>query len=218
MEDIENAEMGAEMEAEIEEEPEPSYHTAYVDPFPPEEDYLQEDLRSTQFYYAYDSNLEYYRPGGFAMTLRNVNIITNQLPITEEEIKKYKEFNIKFDKIIYLVDQSENPIKSLAYRINPNLEKLDEEKQEPELNKLKQQVAKIEEVLPMIKEAYGEENLIEINCFEAKDAIKQKLLNIINPFYIRVDPEDKIVVPEGDDVIPVPKGEYGIFCPVTYKE
>ena len=208
---LKEGEEGEHVTAEDEYEPELSYHTAYVDPFPHEEDYVQEDLRSTQFYYAYDSNLNFPRPGGFSLLSH---------PINEDEIKKFKDFNIKFDKFIYLTDQTETPVKSLAYRINPNLEKLDEEKQEPELNKLKDVIAKFDEVLPLLKEAYGEDNLIELNCFEPFDSLKLKLRNIINPFYVRADPEDKITLSGdiGEENIPIPRGEFGLFCPVTYKE
>jgi len=202
---------GVEGEGEPEYEEEPSYHTQYVDPFPEEADYVQEDLRSTQFYYAYDSNYQYPRPGGFTLLSH---------PINEDEIKKFKEFNIKFDKFIYLSDQTETPVKSLAIRINPNLEKLDDEKQEPEINKLKDVIAKFDEVLPLLKEAYGEDNLIELNCFEPIESLRLKLKNIINPFYVRVDPEDKITLQAdvAEENIPIPRGEFGLFCPVTYKE
>jgi hypothetical protein len=83
-----------------------------VDPFPEEEDYYIEDLRSDEFYYAFNEDGTYPRPGGF--------IVINH-PNNQEEIDKLFEFNITFDKVIYLVDQSEEQPKELALRRIPNL-------------------------------------------------------------------------------------------------
>lgn len=193
------------------------------DPFPPEEDYDIEDLRSDQFYYAFDDEGNYPRPGGFVLI---------NCPSTQEEIDKFQEFKIDFDKVIYLVDQSEEPLKELAIRKNPNYLNLEEEKQNIEMDKIKAEVAKIEETLPLLREQNnkflrekynreGEDNVVEINCVDSLENIKLKLMQVLNPFYIRPDPEDKIYSNSDvnpDEKAPIPKGEFGIFCPVTYKD
>lgn len=192
------------LEEELEEE----------DPYPEEEEYIIEDLKSDQFYYAFNQDGSYPRPGGF-MVLNHPN--------TLEEIEKFAEFNIAFDKVIYLTDQSEEPLKTLAIRKNPNFTHLDEEKQNIELEKLKAEVAKIEESLTILKEKYNtnnEECVIEINCTDRLENIKLKILQSINPFYTKID-SDNTIFSNADvnleEKAPIQKGEFGIFCPVTYK-
>jgi adenylate kinase family enzyme/YHS domain-containing protein len=184
------------------------------DPYPEEEEYIIEDLKSDQFYYAFNPDGTYPRPGGF--------IILNH-PSNQEEIEKFAEFNIVFDKVIYLTDQSEEPLKALAIRKNPNFSLLDEEKQNIELEKLKAEVTKIEESLTLLKEKYNtnnEECVIEINCTDRIENIKLKLIQSINPFYTRIDSENTIFSNADvnlEEKAPIQKGEFGIFCPVTYK-
>lgn len=183
----------------------------YVDPFPPEEEYVFEDIKSTQFYLAYKEDCTYPRPGGF---------IVLSHPANEEEINKFKDFRIEFDKIIYLSDQSETPLKSLFLRTNPHLEGADDEKLEPEIAKLKEQKDKIDEIINILKEKLGEDNIIELNCMEKIDDLKLKIKMIIDPFYTRIDPDDRVIASSdiNEEQIPVPKGEYGDFCPVTLKD
>ena len=186
-----------------------------VDPFPYEEDYEIEDLRSDQFFLQYDEDGSLPRPGGF--------ILINH-PNSQEDIDKFLEFNIVFDKVIYLVDQSEEQPKELALRRIPNLLKLDEDKQQFELEKLKGEIAKYDEVLAALREKYNQNNedcVIEVNCADSLENIKLKLIQTLDPFYVRPDPEEKTYNQSdinSEDKAPIPRGEYGIFCPVTYKE
>jgi adenylate/nucleoside-diphosphate kinase len=184
------------------------------DPYPPEDEYIFEDIRSDQFYYAYNIDGTIPRPGGF--------IVLN-CPSSLEEVEKFKDFNIVFDKVIYLVDQSEEPLKALALRKNPNFSSLDEEKQTVEIEKLKSEVTKLEETLTILKEKYNrpnEECLFELNCVDTIENIKLKLIQGLNPFYLKVDAENFIISNADinlEEKAPIQKGEFGNFCPVTYK-
>lgn len=193
-------------DSELEEE-------SYDDPYPSEDEFIIDDLRTEELYYRYNLDGSYPRPGGFILMSH---------PINEDEINKFNEFNIAIDKIIYLVDQSEEPYRALVGRRNPNFEKLDEEKQNVEIEKTKADIAKIEEIINLLKEKYTKNNedpVIEINCVDTLENIRSKLQLVLNPFYPRVDNEERSYgssdVPE--DKLPINKGEYGIFCPVTYK-
>jgi len=186
----------------------------YEDPYPQDDDFVIDDLRSEEFYYKFNLDGTYPRPGGFILMSR---------PGSEEELNKFLEFNISIDKIIYLVDQSEEPLRALMTRKNPNFEKLDEEKQAAELEKTKPDIAKLDELITLLREKYTKNNedpVIEINCADTFDNIKSRLKLVLNPFYPRLDNEERIYanadVPE--DKVPINKGEFGIFCPVTYKE
>lgn len=186
----------------------------YEDPFPADDDFLIEDLRTEELYYRFNLEGTYPRPGGFILMSH---------PINEEEINKFAELNIVIDKIIYLVDQSEEPLRALMIRKNHNFEKLDEEKQAAELEKTKVEVAKFDEIINLLKEKYTKNNedpVIEVNCAESLEQIKSKLQLILNPFFPRIDNEERSYgnadVPE--DKVPISKGEFGIFCPVTYQE
>ena len=193
------------------EQPVPPTTNANVDPFPKEEEYelLNQDLKSTQFYYAFNNDLSYPRPGGF--------ILFNH-PQSEEEMTKFNEFNITFDKVLYLVDQTETPLKSLLIRTYPNLENLEDEKLEPDLNKLKEHVNKIDESIKFIKEKLGEENVIEINCMDKIEILKLNLMMKIDPFCMRIDNKEDAAGENEDTILPLPKGEFGDFCPVTFKD
>jgi len=186
-----------------------------LDPFPPEEDYNIDDLRSDEFYYAFNEDGTYPRAGGF--------IVINH-PNSQEEIDKFLEFNIIFDKVIYLVDQSEEQPKELALRRIPNFIKLDEDKQQYELEKLKSEIAKYDETLASLREKYSQNNedcVIEVNCADTLENIKIKLIQTLDPFYIRPDQEDKTYNQSdlnSEEKVPIPRGEYAIFCPVTYKD
>ena len=67
-------------------------------PYPPEEDYVIEDLRSDQFFLAFDEKGEHPRVSG---------IILINHPFNDDECEKLKEFNIVMDRIIYLKDDSD---------------------------------------------------------------------------------------------------------------
>lgn len=188
--------------------------TQYIDPYPEEEEYTIPEVRSNQFYYAFDNNYAYPRPGGFVLLSQ---------PKSEEEIAKFKEFNIVFDKIIYLVDESEEPLKALMQRNKPDFDKMDEEKQQNEINKMQDNIAKIEESITILREAYTvneEDCIVKINIGENIETMKNKLKLSLNPFSLQPDDEEKCYNKDDftniTEKINMPYGEYGKFCPVTY--
>ena len=125
-------------------------------PYPPEEDYVIEDLRSDQFFLAFDEKGEHPRVSG---------IILINHPFNDEECEKLKEFNIVMDRIIYRKDDSDEGRKALTERRIPNFNSLKEEKQGEELEKTKAETAKYEEVIGILKEKYNvnnEDSVIEV--------------------------------------------------------
>ena len=184
-------------------------------PYPPEEDYLIEDLRSDQFFLAFDEQGVHPRVSG---------IILINHPFSDEECEKLKEFNIVMDRIIYIKDDTEEGIKALTERRVPNFNTLKEERQGEELEKTKAEAAKFEEVIGILKEKYNvnnEESVIEVGYNEPIEELKLKLENALNPFNIKIDQEDKIVAPSEinlEEKYPLSRGPFGLFCPVIYKE
>ena len=184
-------------------------------PYPPEEDYLIEDLRSDQFFLAFDEKGEHPRVSG---------IILINHPFNDDECEKLKEFNIAMDRIIYLKDDSEEGIKTLTERRVQNFNSLKEEKQGEELEKTKAETAKYEEIIGILKEKYNvnnEESVIEVGYNEPIEELRLKLENALNPFNVKVDQEDKVVLPGEinlEEKYPLSRGPFGLFCPVIYKE
>ena len=184
-------------------------------PYPPEEDYVIEDLRSDQFFLAFDEKGEHPRVSG---------IILINHPFNDDECEKLKEFNIVMDRIIYLKDDSDEGIKVLTERRIQNFNSLKEEKQGEELEKTKAETAKYEEVIGILKEKYNvnnEESVIEVGYNEPIEELRLKLENALNPFNVKVDQEDKVVLPSEvnlEEKYPLSRGPFGLFCPVIYKE
>ena len=184
-------------------------------PYPPEEDYVIEDLRSDQFFLAFDEQGVHPRVSG---------IILINHPFSEDECEKLKEFNIAMDRIIYIKDDSDEGIKALTERRVQNFNSLKEERQGEELEKTKAEAAKFEEVINILKEKYNvnnEESVIEVGYNEPIDELRLKLENALNPFNIKIDAEDKVVAPSEvnlEEKYPLSRGPFGLFCPVIYKE
>jgi hypothetical protein len=137
-------------------------------PYPPEEEYVIEDLKSDQFYLRFN-------PDG---SLPRVNgIILLNHPFSEDETTKLNDFNILMDKIIYIKDETDEGIKALIERRLPNFSNLDEEKQNAEIEKVKTEQGKFDEVINILKEKYNqnnEENIIEIGYNKNLDILKKK--------------------------------------------
>ena len=184
-------------------------------PYPPEEDYLIEDLRSDQFFLAFDEKGEHPRVSG---------IILINHPFNDDECEKLKEFNIVMDRIIYLKDDSDEGIKVLTERRIQNFNSLKEEKQGEELEKTKAETAKYEEVIGILREKYNvnnEESVIEVGYSEPIEDLKLKLENALNPFNVKIDSEEKVILPSEvnlEEKYPLSRGPFGLFCPVIYKE
>ena len=184
-------------------------------PYPSEEDYVIEDLRSDQFFLAFDEKGVHPRVSG---------IILINHPFSEDECEKLKEFSIAMDRIIYIKDDTEEGIKALTERRVQNFNALKEERQGEELEKTKAEAAKYEEVINILKEKYNvnnEESVIEVGYNEPLDELKLKLENALNPFNVKIDQEDKVVAPGEvnlEEKYPLSRGPFGLFCPVIYKE
>ena len=184
-------------------------------PYPPEDDYVIEDLRSDQFFLAFDEKGEHPRVSG---------IILINHPFNDDECEKLKEFNIVMDRIIYLKDDSDEGIKVLTERRIPNFNSLKEEKQGEELEKTKAETAKFDEIIGILKEKYNvnnEESVIEVGYNEPIEELRLKLENALNPFNVKVDQEDKVVLPgeiNAEEKYPLSRGPFGLFCPVIYGE
>ena len=185
----------------------------YIDPYPIEDDYILPDHKITSMFYAYDNNFKHFKCPGF---------VISGLPSNEEQINKFKEFNIVFNKIIYLVDESEVPLRALLARNRPDFEKLSEEKIEEEVQKLQKLITDLEETtINLLKDKYTvneEDPIIRINVAEPIEQVRIKLEYALNPFLIQQDDEEKSYNKEDftPEKINMPYGEYGKFCPVTY--
>ena len=184
-------------------------------PYPPEDDYVIEDLRSDQFFLAFDEKGEHPRVSG---------IILINHPFNDDECEKLKEFNIVMDRIIYLKDDSDEGIKVLTERRVQNFNSLKEEKQGEELEKTKAETAKYEEVIGILKEKYNvnnEESVIEVGYSEPIEELRLKLENALNPFNVKIDQEEKVILPGEvnlEEKYPLSRGPFGLFCPIIYKE
>ena len=205
-------------ENEIEEKEDLTEYESYDDPFPHEEEFEIKEIKSTQFYFAYDENLNYPRPGGF---------IFIHFPLQEEEVKQLALFGIKIDKVIHIscnAEEESDPLRPLAIRYNENFDELDDSHKETLLNKVKDDIAKYEELFGLMKTACGEnltdDDVIEVNTADKIDVIQKKLDLAIDPFITLVDDDDKIVTATEieETAVPFPKGEFGDLCPVTLKK
>lgn len=128
------------------------------------------------------------------------------------------------DRIIYLKDDSDEGIKVLTERRIQNFNSLKEEKQGEELEKTKAETAKYEEVIGILREKYNvnnEESVIEVGYSEPIEDLKLKLENALNPFNVKIDSEEKVILPSEvnlEEKYPLSRGPFGLFCPVIYKE
>ena len=186
--------------------------TQYIDPYPSEDEFIIPEIKSSQFYYAYDEDYNYPKVKG---------IVSINYPQTIEEINKFKEFNIKFDKIIYLEDQSEEPLKAYMSRIKPDFYKYDEEKQAAEILKTQESLSKYDDILTLLRDNYNvneEDCVIKVNIADNIPTIKNLLNSALNPFILTIDDEEKYYNNNdfGPEKISMPFGIYGKYCPVTF--
>lgn len=127
-------------------------------------------------------------------------------PFTEEEANALKEFNVEFDKILYFVDQNEG--ETLIKRGVENLVDLTKD------------LAAVDQAVNVCKDAFGEENVIEIAINGTEDEIHDKICRALDPFYVYVDDPDLVVSKEeaGEEGIVSTLSEYGTYDPVVLKE
>lgn len=127
-------------------------------------------------------------------------------PQTAEHIEKLKANGIGFDKVIFLQDTNdENPGAIIAERMKDN-----------ELYNLASELESSERLLNIYKEQY-EEIVNEISCNGTIDKVMARVYTAIDPFFPQVDSTDNVRGSDevGDEDKPLPRGEYGYFCPVT---
>ena len=120
--------------------------------------------------------------------------------------------NINFDKVIVLVDKSEEePGKVLLQR--PGFEK--DCILELEMNT-------INNSLTFLKESLGEDKVKEIDISGSISDVYNNIRSNIDPFFLRADDESLVKVAgdinEEDGDFPLTWGEYGPYCPVTLKD
>lgn len=122
-----------------------------------------------------------------------------------------KYHNIPLDKIIILMDKDdEEPGKTLSKR--PGFE---------ENHILEIELATTLASSSALKEAIGEDNVKEVAIDGSIKDVYNRIRTILDPFFIRCDDEGMVRVTadineEEDD--PLQWGEYGPFCPVSFKD
>jgi len=69
-----------------------------------------------------------------------------------------------------------------------------------------------------VKEQLGEDNVKEISANGSKDDVFIRIRNEIDPFYLKVDVLDDVrtSADRSEEDKPLPKGDFGDYCPVTY--
>jgi len=128
-------------------------------------------------------------------------------PQTLEQIEKLKTTGVGFDKILHFVDtDEENPGATLKERMKHD-----------EFYNLQRELENNEKLLGIYKEQY-EDIVSEIPCNGTIDDVLARVYASIDPFYLRVDAPENVRTTEdlGEDDRPLPRGEYGNFCPVTF--
>lgn len=140
------------------------------------------------------------------------NFILLNFPHTEENIKKLKEHDINFDRIIFLNElNEEEPGKVITQRM---IEKGDR------FFDYETESAKIQNTVGLVKEHIdiGEDNFKEIECTGTEEEVFIRIKTEIDPFFTLTDvPDDVPATADLDEEARrLPKGDFGDYCPVTY--
>jgi adenylate kinase family enzyme/YHS domain-containing protein len=127
-------------------------------------------------------------------------------PYTEEEAAALKEFNIEFDKVLYLLDPKEG--ETLIQRGLENYEDVAKE------------IALVEQAVSVCKEAFTDEIILEIPIDGAETEVHDRICRGLDPFYVYIDDPEVTVSKEeaGEEAIVSTLGEYGPYDPVIFKE
>jgi adenylate/nucleoside-diphosphate kinase len=127
-------------------------------------------------------------------------------PQTQEQIEKLKEIGIGFDKILCLQDMDEE---------NPGA-LLKERKKDDEFYDLAYEMENSERLANVYKEQY-EEIVADIGCNGSVEDVMARVYAAIDPFFVQVNNPENVRNSDevGEEEKPLPKGEYGDFCPVT---
>ena len=130
-------------------------------------------------------------------------------PVNEEQVQALKEFNITIDKVIFLVDTSDEetePGKVLSTRAGFE-----------ELYSLENELLFSDTALKVLQEQLTEDVVKTVSIVGSINEVYNRMRTVIDPFYVRVDEESNVRVPadvqETDE--PVLFGDYGPYCPVT---
>ena len=167
-----------------------------------EEEVVYEDLALSEIALKPDEKKQLPAFGGYILV---------GLPTNEEQIARMKELNFIPDKIIILSDLAED---------NPGVE-IKKRLVNEQYHNIEADAEQIKKAKGLCSEAFGEGNIIEVNCNTTAEVVFYKICNSIDPFFPRVDEPSFISkttqeLQEGQR--PLPKGEYVDFCPITLKK
>eukprot|EP00828_Plagiopyla_frontata_P023696 TRINITY_DN3029_c0_g1_i10.p1 TRINITY_DN3029_c0_g1~~TRINITY_DN3029_c0_g1_i10.p1 ORF type:complete len:1472 (-),score=263.93 TRINITY_DN3029_c0_g1_i10:1139-5554(-) len=134
-------------------------------------------------------------------------------PLCEDDINLLKWHQLSLDKIMYLIDTSEDQTEPGTYLSSQRREYLEGEVS------IENELQTMENIGKVLKEQYTEEVVKDICIIGTIDEVYQRILLQIDPFICRVDEESTVraqaEMPEGEEI---PWGQYGPFCPVTMKD
>ena len=158
-------------------------------------------------------------------------------PQTEVHIQKLHEYGFGFDRVLFLNDTSEeDPGKEIRERMNLiDDHQYDWDEESAIAKKILDIVKEGKIKLPGEKDEEGnmqegeevnfveETAVMEIDCTGNEEKVFTKIRTSLDPFFIQADnPEDVRVTadldldPEEGKDKPLPKSDYGDYCPVTY--
>lgn len=104
-------------------------------------------------------------------------------PSTQEHIELMNLFGVKLDKMIVLNDKGdENPVLPTRHGFS-------------DLCNFESELAFTAALTTTLREAYGEDNVKEVNIEGTVDEVFNRVLNTLDPFHIRVDEESLVRVP-----------------------
>lgn len=132
-----------------------------------------------------------------------------EFPETEEHMTKLKEHGIEFDRILFLNDQSEEDAGAEIKKRMADVDGYDWDFENENAQR----------ILGLAKEHLGGEDIVkEINCIGTVDDVLIRIRKEIDPFYPKVDVAEDVRVSAdlGEEDKPLPKSDYGDYCPVTY--
>lgn len=127
-------------------------------------------------------------------------------PETAEQVEKFREEGLDFDRIIFLTDTNEEEVGKIFVDRNIDNTTYDHDKETENANNL--------------KALYGEqfeEKLSEVSCNGSIEEVFTRVLATLDPFFILVDNNENVKTTEdlAEDEYPITIGEYGNYCPVT---
>jgi YHS domain-containing protein len=125
--------------------------------------------------------------------------------MNETSCNKLKEHHIEFDKILYLNDvPEEGSEREPGVEIQARVEKIN---MHYDWAEALEKAAKLKAVA---EEHLNAEIISEVNAGGSVDDVVHRILMDIDPFTLRVDTWER------DAEKPLPRSEYGDYCPVTY--